>query len=44
MALADDDVAEEENSLINQLATWFGIGPERSSAILDQIELEQAEA
>jgi tellurite resistance protein len=38
VALADDDVAEEENAFINQLAVWFGIGPERASAILDQIE------
>jgi tellurite resistance protein len=42
VALADDDVAEEENALINQLASWFGISPERSAAILDQIEQDQA--
>jgi tellurite resistance protein len=42
VALADDDVADEENALINQLAEWFGIPPERSRAILDQIE-EDAE-
>jgi len=39
-ALADDDVAEEENAFINQLAGWFGITPERSTAILDQLEDE----
>jgi len=38
VALADDDVAEEENAFINQLAGWFGISPERSAAILDQLE------
>jgi tellurite resistance protein len=38
VALADDDVSEEENELINQLAEWFGIAPERASEILDQLE------
>jgi tellurite resistance protein len=38
VALADDDVAEEENAFINQLAGWFGITQERSSAILDQLD------
>jgi tellurite resistance protein len=38
VALADDDIAEEENALINQLAEWFGIEPERSRQILDQLE------
>ncbi len=38
VALADDDVAEEENAFINQLAGWFGLTPERSAAILDQLE------
>jgi len=42
VALADDDVAEEENAFINQLAGWFGITPERSTAILDQLEDEAA--
>lgn len=42
VALADDDVAEEENAFINQLAGWFGIGPERASAILDQIDADDA--
>ena len=34
VALADDEVADEENALINQLAEWFGIAPERSAEIL----------
>jgi hypothetical protein len=38
IALADDDVADEENSLINQLAEWLHIAPARASAILDQLE------
>ena len=38
VALADDDVADEENALINQLAQWFGLSPERSAEILDQLE------
>jgi tellurite resistance protein len=43
VALADDDVADEENSLINQLALWFGLTPERSSEILDQLEEDREE-
>ena len=42
VALADDEVADEENALINQLAEWFGISPERSAQILDQLEEDQA--
>jgi hypothetical protein len=38
VALADDDIAEEENAFINQLAEWFGSSVERSRQILDQIE------
>jgi tellurite resistance protein len=41
VALADDEVADEENALINQLAEWFGISPERSAQILDQLEEDQ---
>ncbi len=44
VALADDDVAEEENAFINQLASWFGLSPERAAAILDQIEEDKAES
>jgi len=44
VALADDDVAEEENAFINQLANWFGISPERAAAILDQIEDDKLDA
>jgi tellurite resistance protein len=38
VALADDEVADEEDSFINQLASWFGISPERADTILDQLE------
>lgn len=38
IALADDEVTQEENDFINQLAEWFGIPPERASEILDQLE------
>jgi tellurite resistance protein len=42
IALADDEVADEENALINQLAEWFGITDERASQILDQLEDDRA--
>lgn len=38
IALADDEVADEENALINQLAEWFGIPEDRSAQILDQLD------
>jgi tellurite resistance protein len=38
IALADDEVTDEENDFINQLADWFGIGADRASQILDQLE------
>ncbi|MEB2311288.1 MAG: TerB family tellurite resistance protein [Sorangiineae bacterium] len=38
VALADDEIADEENELINQLAEWFGIAEERTNEILDQLE------
>jgi tellurite resistance protein len=43
VALADDDVADEENAFINQLARWFGISSERSAEILDQLENDREE-
>lgn len=42
IALADDEVADEENALINQLAEWFGIPEDRANDILDQLEEDQA--
>jgi tellurite resistance protein len=44
IALADDDVAEEENSFINQLASWFSIAPDRAGILLDQIEHDADDA
>jgi tellurite resistance protein len=38
IALADDEVTDEENAFINQLADWFGITEVRAAAILDQLE------
>jgi tellurite resistance protein len=38
VALADEQVTDDENAFINQLAEWFGIAPERASQILDQLE------
>jgi uncharacterized tellurite resistance protein B-like protein len=38
IALADDQVSDEENEFINQLAEWFGISAERAAEILDQLE------
>src|SRR4051812_8985719 len=35
VALADDQVSEEENVFINQLAEWFGISAQRATEILD---------
>jgi tellurite resistance protein len=40
VALADEEVADEENALINQLAEWFGISEERAGEILDQLEAD----
>ena len=42
VALADDEVADEENAFINQLAEWFGLTPARTAEILDQLEEDQA--
>lgn len=37
VALADNQVADEENAFINQLATWFKIPEPRAHEILDQL-------
>jgi tellurite resistance protein len=41
IALADDDVAEEENAFINQLADWLSISAQRASELLDQLQEDQ---
>lgn len=43
VALADDQVADEENALINQLADWFGIPTERTTQLLDELEQDRAQ-
>lgn len=43
IALADDEVTEEENDFINVLAEWFGITPDRSTEILDQLDDDEAD-
>jgi tellurite resistance protein len=43
VALADDDVHESENELINQLAEWFGIQPARTEEILDELDQDNSE-
>jgi len=42
VALADDEVADEERKLVAQLAEWFGIKPERARIILAQVEEDKA--
>ena len=42
VALADDEIADEENEFINQLADWFGIADDRAAEILDQLEEDRA--
>jgi len=37
VALADDDVAESESAVLDDLAQWFGIGPARVRVLLDQL-------
>jgi tellurite resistance protein len=41
VALADDEVSDDENSFINQLAEWFGIESQRAAEILDQLEQDR---
>lgn len=38
VAFADDEVADEEEHLVAELATWFGITTKRAKQILDQLE------
>jgi tellurite resistance protein len=37
VALADDEVADSENKVLDDLALWFGIGPARVRILLDQL-------
>jgi len=42
VALADNEVADEERSLLEQLATWLGIKPDRAAVILAELEADKA--
>ena len=42
VAMADNEIAEEENEFINQLADWFGIADDRATEILDQLEEDRS--
>ena len=42
IALADDEVADEENAFINQLAEWFEISAERSARLLDELDQDES--
>jgi tellurite resistance protein len=44
IALADDEVADEEDTFINQLASWLGIQPARAEQLLDQLEADAKSA
>ncbi|HET9930807.1 MAG TPA: TerB family tellurite resistance protein [Polyangiaceae bacterium] len=41
VALADDEVHDEEQSFINQLAEWLGINAARAGELLDQLEADR---
>jgi tellurite resistance protein len=38
VALADDEVADEERALVEQIRNWFGISSDRASLILHQLD------
>lgn len=42
VALADDEVSDEERQLVSQLAVWFGITLERAGAMLNQLDEDKA--
>ena len=42
VALADDKVADEERTLVEQIRQWFGISSERASVILNQLDHDKA--
>jgi tellurite resistance protein len=44
VALADEHVAREERAFVEQLAQWFAITPERTAAILSQLDEDRSEA
>ncbi|HEX3597542.1 MAG TPA: TerB family tellurite resistance protein [Polyangiaceae bacterium] len=42
VALADDEVADEERALVDQIRTWFGISSDRASVLLHQLDDDKA--
>jgi tellurite resistance protein len=42
VALADDEVADEERALVEQIRDWFGITADRASVILHQLDDDKA--
>jgi tellurite resistance protein len=42
VALADDEIADEERNLVSELATWFGIKPDRAAAIIAELEQDKS--
>jgi tellurite resistance protein len=38
IALADDNVADEENAFVNQLAEWFGLTKKKAESLLDELD------
>jgi tellurite resistance protein len=43
VALADDEVDDEERKLVGQIAAWFGITEQRALAILNQLEDDKSQ-
>ncbi|MCH2109144.1 MAG: TerB family tellurite resistance protein [Polyangiaceae bacterium] len=41
VALADDQVEASEQTLLEELAQWFGLSPEQSQGLLSQLSSEQ---
>ncbi len=41
VALADNEVADEENHLIDELARWFGFSEDEANSILDRLSLDK---
>ncbi len=44
VALADDEVADEERALVDQIRNWFGISSDRASVILHQLDDDKSDA
>ena len=41
MAFADEEVADEENDVLNEFADLLGLGEERANALLDELAAHQ---